>query len=229
MSVLDARAIRWDHVFLLGCGEGQFPQKVTDLSLLSEKERQTWAQRGIDLDCRSDLTAREMLLFYLAVSRADKTLTLSYHQGDSVGGTSAAGSFLQSLMEKVGGEETLEANGQITRIKPGQFIPETDGLTTPREAMNAAITGLFQQTEFPSKSALGWIVGNRPKLLTRVGSGLWASHKRWKIPLSRKATACKPSHIPAPGSTVWWRRRCAPARSRHRARRRHWANTPMPC
>lgn len=183
MSVLDARAIRWEHVFLLGCGEGQFPQKVTDLSLLSEKQRQTWNERGINLDRRSDLTAREMLLFYLAVSRADKTLTLSYHQSDSSGGASAAGSFLQSLMETCGGEAAFEASGQITRIKPGQFVQDTSRLASHSEVLNTAIAGLFQQGErikSPSESALRWIVDNRPELISRVGSGLWASHKRWE-------------------------------------------------
>ena len=63
----------------------------------------------------------------------DKTLTLSYHQADSPGATSAAGSFLQSLMETFGGVESLEVNGKITRIKPGQFVPEIEQLTTPRQ------------------------------------------------------------------------------------------------
>ncbi len=179
-SVLDARGVRWEHVFVLGCGEGQFPQKVTDLSLLSETERAAWNQRGIDLDRRSDLTAREMLLFYLAVSRADKTLTLSYHQLDAAGGASGMGSFLQSLVEVVGGADALEAAGKITRVKPGEFVPVASELITPRETLNAAITGLFQSPEQPA-SPQRWITDNRSDVLGRVGCGLWASRRRWGI------------------------------------------------
>ena len=76
LDVLDARGMRWDHVFLLGLSEGQFPQHFSETSLLSESDRQAWAVRGVQLDRRSDLNAREMLLFYLGISRARKTMTL---------------------------------------------------------------------------------------------------------------------------------------------------------
>ena len=62
-----------------------FPRKFVESSLVGEADRQAWRRGKIELDRRGDLTAREMLLFYLGISRANASLTLSYLASDAAG------------------------------------------------------------------------------------------------------------------------------------------------
>ena len=55
LDVLDARALRYDHVFLLGVTEGQFPQKLAESSLIRHSDRLFWRSGGVELDTRTDL------------------------------------------------------------------------------------------------------------------------------------------------------------------------------
>ena len=179
LDVLDARALRYEHVFLLGLGEGQFPRRFTDQSLLSEADRLAWARRDIRLDCRRDLTAREMLLFYLSASRANASLTVSYLESDASGKGGAAGSFLLSLLAPFGGLDGAAEAGRLERILPGRFLPPPDELADPRDAVIAAVAGLFRDEGGDSSGALRWAVENRRDSLTRAAMGLWARHRRW--------------------------------------------------
>jgi ATP-dependent helicase/nuclease subunit B len=144
LDVLDARALRWKHVFLIGCSEGQFPRPFGESALLSEADRQAWTDHGLPLDTRNDLTAREMLLFYLAASRADRSLTLSYLASRSDGGASAPGSFLEALAEPLGGLDALDEAGLVSRIPPGQYALDFPDIASPAEALRSAVANLFQ-------------------------------------------------------------------------------------
>ena len=179
LDVLDARALRYEHVFLLGLGEGQFPRRFTDQSLLSEADRLAWARHDVRLDCRRDLTAREMLLFYLSASRADASLTVSYLESDASGKPGAAGSFLLSLLAPFGGLDVAAEAGKLERILPGRFLPPLDELADPRDAVIAAVAGLFRDDGGDSSGALRWTAEHRRDQLARAATGLWARHRRW--------------------------------------------------
>jgi len=176
LDILDARAMRYDHVFLLGVSEGRFPGRFVEKSLIGQADRPAWAGRGVMLDSREDLTSREMLLFYLAVSRADKDLTLSYLESDASGRCGAAGSFLLSLLGPAGG---LDA-ARVERIPPGGFIPAAEKLSSRRDAFNAAISGLFDSRPGQPNDALSWACANEPEKIARAAMGLWARHNRWR-------------------------------------------------
>jgi len=178
LDVLDARALRYSHVFLIGLGEGGFPAKVADSSLLGQAQRLKWAQRGVTLDSRADLASREMLLFYLAASRADQSLVLSYVTADSSGRPSGPGAFLTSLLEPLGGVEALAA-GLLTNIPLGEFLPKPDQIACPRDALTAASAGLFDHDRPACDAAMAWIARNDPQRIARLAGGIWAAHKRW--------------------------------------------------
>ena len=175
LDVLDARALRYDHVLLLGVSERQFPVRHVEGSLVGEADREAWRHRGVVLDSRQDLTAREMLLFYLAISRADAALTLSYLESDASGRTGSPSSF---LLDVVGGEKGLEA-ARVKRIPPGEMIAPASELASPRDATNAALAGLFGGADEPHRAAMGWVVAHRGEVLRRTARGLWARHRRW--------------------------------------------------
>ncbi len=181
LDALDARGIRYDHVFLLGLSEGQFPRPATESSLLGDADRLAYAAGGIHLDSRGDLTAREMLLFYLAISRADHHLTLSYLDSDSSGKALGPSQFMSSLLEPFGGLDAVKKSGQFTRISPGRFLPAEADIASLQDALAAAAAGLFanDQRFHGYASALAWAARNHPVDISRIAGGIWARHRRW--------------------------------------------------
>lgn len=180
LSVLDARALRWDHVFLLGCDEGAFPRRFTDSALLGEADRRAWHDAGVRLDLRADLTAREMLLFYLAISRAEKHLTVSYRKSDATGRPGAPGGFLQSLIDTFGGFGALRTDGALTSPPIGRFLPPLIDIATANEALAATVVGEFQQGATTPPAISAWTKQNDNPRLARALLGVRTLRKRWK-------------------------------------------------
>ena len=180
LDVLDARALRYRHVFCLGLGEGQFPSGYSESSLITEGDRLTWAKRGLRLDSRSDLTAREMLLFYLAVTRADESLTVSFPLSDASGRPGAPGAFLLSLLEPIGGLDAAEKAAIVQRIGPGQVAPQEGDIASSREAFIAAVAGRFHEEYDRGGATLAWAAAEAPQRILRACDGLLANHRRWR-------------------------------------------------
>ena len=180
LDVLDARALRYSHVFLIALGEGHFPAKLTDSSLLGEAQRLRWSTHGVALDSRGDLASREMLLFYLAASRAGESLTLSYVTCDASGRPAGAGSFLTSLLEPIGGLEALQSAGRHRNIPLGTFLPDSGRIASDQDALTGAVAGWFDPDRGCDDAAMAWVARGDPQKLMRVAGGLWASHKRWQ-------------------------------------------------
>jgi len=178
LDVLDARALRYRHVFLLGLGEGTFPQRFVESSLIRQSDRLAWKDRGIEMDCREDLIAREMLLFYLAVSRADETLAASFQDTDAGGRAAGAGAFLLAMLEPFGGLERFEQRGRLRRIPPGSFIAPIDEIASRRDALNAAVAGLFDSHLTGAEQALAWSATCLPDVIRRASMGLFARFRR---------------------------------------------------
>jgi len=176
LDVLDARAIRYDHVFVLGVSERMFPRRHSESSLVGEADRAAWRRRGVVLDNRSDLTAREMLLFYLAITRADRTLTLSYQEADAGGAAGSPSSFLLALGALVGGLDRLPTE----RIAPGPHIPAAADLASRRDALCAGLAGLLGGELPAAPQALAWSATAAAADLRRSAMGVWAAHQRWK-------------------------------------------------
>lgn len=211
MDVLDARALRYRHVLLLGVCQGRFPYRFNDGALICEADRIAWASRGAQLDSRSDLTAREMLLFYLAVSRADESLTVSYVESDDRGAAMAPSSFLLALVEPFGGLAENSANrgdamapssfllspvepfGGLAknsadrdgvhphRIPAGQLVGPPGESTSRRDALTDAVAGLFADEYDPHGTSLSWAAAAARGPLARAAAGLWTQYHRWRV------------------------------------------------
>lgn len=179
MDVLDARSLRYDHVFLLGVSEGQFPRHFNETSMLTDSDRQAYASQGLRLDTRGDLLAREMLLMYLAISRSGRTLHISFLQSDASGQPSAPSNFLLSMLDAFGGFKSLQQAGRVEVIPPGQFVPPADDLASASDAFSAALAGLFDRRLNPAAAALAWARKHQPAKLAAVAMGLFARHRRY--------------------------------------------------
>ena len=180
LDVLEARALRYDHVFLLGLNDGGFPAKFNESAMITEGDRIRWKDHKIDLNHRGDLTAREMLLFYLAVSRADKSLTLSFLESDVAGSPTARSTFLLSVLDSFGGLKALEQCEKFTRIRPGSFIPPADQIACAVDAFNSAIAGLFDPALDEGSAWLGWVAKHAPQKIRRVAMGLLSRYRRYR-------------------------------------------------
>ncbi|MHC4294962.1 MAG: PD-(D/E)XK nuclease family protein, partial [Planctomycetota bacterium] len=179
LGVLDARGVRYDHLFLLGLSEGEFPRRFVESSLIGEADRSAWRGRGLELDSRGDLTAREMLLFYLGLSRSARTLTLSFRDADATGRPASPSAFLLAAIAPMGNLKQLERDGHFERVPVGQFVPETQDIASPQDAFNSAIASLFDPQLPDSPGALAWAARNAPDKIRRAAAGLFAHYKRY--------------------------------------------------
>ncbi len=91
-----ARALHAEHVFVLGLGEGSFPQ-ATATPFFDETDRQTFRAAGLPFPLVSEQLPAEMLLFHQVVTSATQTLTLSYPAVDERGQELLPSSFLQAV------------------------------------------------------------------------------------------------------------------------------------
>jgi ATP-dependent helicase/DNAse subunit B len=171
MDVLDARAVRFKHLYLLGVNEKAFPQLTFDRCFITESDRAAWGPAGVVLDKRSDLIGREMLLFYLSATRADETLNVSYlADGDS----GARGVFVTELIASARRDGITVAEKHIS---PGQFVPPIDQIATPLDAFNAAISAAFDGDN--AHELIAFSKRNYNDILRRASFGLVAAHRRW--------------------------------------------------
>jgi len=179
LDVLDVRALRFDHVYLLGVNEKLFPRLTADRCFIGEADRAAWARRGVELDRRSDLLCREMLLFYLAATRASKSLTVSFLSSEASGAASAASAFVDDLLAAA-----AAAGVEVTRrrISPGDLLPPPEELARPSDAVAGAVLAAFDPARVAygdPRPLLGWVARHAPAALERASCGVLAVHRRW--------------------------------------------------
>lgn len=78
LSAVTARNLSIPYVFLAGLTEKSFPNLRRDDALYGDAERQALIDQGLRLPSSADRFADEMLLFYEAVTRAERKLWLSF-------------------------------------------------------------------------------------------------------------------------------------------------------
>ncbi len=94
-----ARHLEVDHLFVMGLGERSFPRLTGPSGLLDERDRLVFKKAGIDLPGSADPTPDEMLLFYQMLTRAHRSLTLSYPAVDERGQDLLPSSFLTAVRD----------------------------------------------------------------------------------------------------------------------------------
>ena len=179
-GALDARGVRARHVWLAGLNEGVFPARPAEKALIGEGDRRRWRQKGLSLDVRDDLTAREMLLFYLTASRANQTLTLSWLHSDSSGRAMARSGFVDALLGPAGG-----VGGRVEVLPPGEFAPPPERIVSRAELLNTALAAAGARPSGagsrPQQSALELARHVDGASLRRIAGPLWAAHRRWHL------------------------------------------------
>ncbi|HEY0983968.1 PD-(D/E)XK nuclease family protein [Schlesneria sp.] len=128
------RNLEIPHLFLLGMTENSFPMSRSDDCLFSEAERREFLEQGVILRHRSSHQADEMFLFYSVVTRARKSLTLSYPAVNLKGQPVFSSPYVTALT-------TLFTKGAFVETYEGQLnpVPTVDRALTPTDVRLAAM------------------------------------------------------------------------------------------
>ncbi len=97
LSADAARALSFEHVFLVGLAEKAWPRRGRRHPFFTDAERADLRRAGVDLADTGDDAQREMLRFYLAATRAEQTLTLSYPSLDDSGRPQLASHYVDEV------------------------------------------------------------------------------------------------------------------------------------
>lgn len=91
VTVGSASMLRLENIkatLLVGLNEGEFPQTVKDSGLLSDAEKQTLLDLGIEIDSRNEILSSDELFFVMrTMTKPSEKLFLSYHTSGIGGGT----------------------------------------------------------------------------------------------------------------------------------------------
>lgn len=147
LSVEQVRNLDVPHLFLIGLTENSFPMNQSDDCLLSEAERQDFNDRGIPLRHRSSQSADEMLLFYSVVTRARRSLTLSYPAVNLKGQPLYPSPYLSALRELFEpAAVTVSIEGQLSPVPlPGEALTITDLRLAAVDEARKGQPGLFRK------------------------------------------------------------------------------------
>ena len=111
LDVAQSRALAFDHVFLVGLAEREFPRRGRPHPFFSDAERADLRRRGVALRDTTHDAEHEMLLYYLAATRPGQTLTLSYPSLDAEGRPALPSHYLE------------ETAALFAKAKDGERLP----------------------------------------------------------------------------------------------------------
>ena len=128
LDVRHCRSLSFDHVFLMGLAEKEFPRRGRRHPFFDDAERHDLRAKGVDLPDAGHDAQQEMLLAYLAMTRARQTMTVTYPSLDSQGRPALGSHYLEELFS-------------IFAAEKGPSLPVTEigarDLALPLERMRA--------------------------------------------------------------------------------------------
>jgi len=135
--VLDARrarALSFDHVFLLGLAEKEFPRRGRRHPFFDDAERRDLRRHKVDLPDAGHDAEQEMLLAYLAMTRARQTLTVAYASLDAQGRPALPSHYLEQLAGLFAAEKGSPPF-ETTEIGTRDLQVDADRLRAPRDLL----------------------------------------------------------------------------------------------
>jgi len=151
LSVVEARAHTFDHLFVLGLNRDLFPRRVSEDPLLPDALRRALAAVLPDVPVKARGFDEERYLFAQLVSAAPR-VALSWQALSDDGKEKTASPLVEGLLQAAGGEAPLAPSV----FAPPAATPTLDGAAAPRPAFEHAIrAGLYgTPAEFGSAFAL---------------------------------------------------------------------------
>ncbi|MCX5684737.1 MAG: PD-(D/E)XK nuclease family protein, partial [Planctomycetota bacterium] len=97
LDVRRCRSLSFDHVFLMGMAEKEFPRRSGRHPFFDDAECRDLRAKGVDLPDAGHTAQQEMLLAYLAMTRARRTMTVTYPSLDSQGRPTLGSHYVEEL------------------------------------------------------------------------------------------------------------------------------------
>lgn len=161
LSVLDARGLDFDLVFVIGLNEGAFPRLNADDPILPDriinainrplaaalrKRLGRFSPTALNPVLRTSAhrNSEDYFLFFLALSMPERKIVLSYPAGDEAGATMARSPFIDEVAALLGGDLKEEsAPGHHLIENPDQCFTDTEFLGfAARRRLLPALRGL---------------------------------------------------------------------------------------
>ncbi|MCB9489401.1 MAG: PD-(D/E)XK nuclease family protein [Deltaproteobacteria bacterium] len=122
VDALEARSWAWRHVFLLNLTQGGFPTRPASDPFLSDAIHARLVDAGLGLKSEAEHRDEESLLFYLSVTRADASVTLTYPRRSSDGRRNEPSPYLTDVAKALGVErKEITREGARTLVHPTAF------------------------------------------------------------------------------------------------------------
>jgi len=156
VSILSAAQVRnldIPYLFLAGLSENSFPAGQSEDCLYTNSERRELIDRGLDLTHLSSRQQDEMLLFYGIVTRARKSLVLSYSAVSRDGQPLFPSPYLAALASLFDAETLkLTSSGQLDPVPAIEdVLTETDFRTVATAEIHQQNPELFRSLlEYPN-------------------------------------------------------------------------------
>lgn len=132
-----ARQLEFDHVFVLGMTERQFPRVAREDALFGDDARLELARAGIPLDQRREAVQEDAFLFYSIAVSAQERLTLSYPGTDAEGREALRSYYVDEVERCFAGPVPCATYGLEAQV------PTPGEAASPRELLQGAVFGAF--------------------------------------------------------------------------------------
>ena len=144
-----ARALSFEHVFLVGLAEKAFPQRGRRHPFFTDAERTDLRARGVDLADTGHAAQEEMLRFYLAATRAERSLTLSHPSLDASGRPQLASHYVDEVRALFAAGEDGESGVAAETVSVRDLDLPLEKTRSRRELLAGTMFALWGPGENP--------------------------------------------------------------------------------
>jgi len=146
----DARQLDFEHVFVVGLCEGEFPRTPREEALYSDQERRQLGRAGIALEPKVDEQYRDAFLFYSVATAAHAHLCLSYPTVDPEGREVIRSYYLDEV------ERCFARPVEPQRYDLAHLVADFGEITNPRELLERSSFELYGRDQLIGERRLDW-------------------------------------------------------------------------
>ncbi len=140
IDVETARHKRFEHVFLGGLNEGEFPSPPSADAVYTDEDREDLERAGVPIEKRSKHLEREMLLLHHVLEGASKSATITWKTVSHDGRPLAPSPFVDDLKE-------LAPQGESVYPTTASYLPVSTDVCSLRDVWN--VSAFANENELP--------------------------------------------------------------------------------
>jgi len=179
LAAHEARQLDFDHVFVIGMGEREFPRVPREDALFSDDDREALSRAGIPLDPRRAEAHEDAFLFYSLCTAPRERLTLSYPTADAEGREALASWYIDEV------RRCFEQAPRLDEYGVAQAVPGFDDALSPDDLLQRAVFELYgldsalsERERERAAHALGALAAARPGLVAAVRRAIEVEDRR---------------------------------------------------